>query len=166
MNYYNILILCAGRRVELVNCFKNAAKKLNIKSVIVGCDCQATAPALYFADKICLLPKISSTYYIDSIIDTCNKNDVALIVPTIDTELILLSRNRKKIESRTKAKVLISNKRVIKICRDKINTQGFLEANGFKVPYMYTEVELDSPSELRYPLFIKPKTVVPVSTHS
>ena len=31
----NILILSAGRRVELVNCFKKAAKKLNIKKAIL-----------------------------------------------------------------------------------------------------------------------------------
>lgn len=139
MDSYNILILSVGRRVELVNCFKNAAKKLNIRSVIVGGDCQDTAPALYFADKTCILPKISSPNYIDSIIDICNQNDIALIIPTIDTDLLLLSRNREKIESRTKAKVLISDERVIEICRDKINTQRFMEANDFKVPHMYTE---------------------------
>lgn len=157
MDSYNILILSVGRRVELVNCFKNAAKKLNIRSVIVGGDCQDTAPALYFADKTCILPKISSPNYIDSIIDICNQNDIALIIPTIDTDLLLLSRNREKIESRTKAKVLISDERVIEICRDKINTQRFMEANDFKVPHMYTEDELDGSQELNYPLFIKPK---------
>lgn len=157
MKSYNILILSVGRRVELVNCFKNAAKSLNINSVIVGGDCQDTAPALYFADKISILPKISSPKYIDAIIEVCSLYDIALVVPTIDTDLMLLSKNKKKIESLTKAKVLISNEEVVKICRDKINTQKYLEANGFKVPHMYTPNELNSSSKLTYPLFIKPK---------
>lgn len=153
---YNILILSIGRRVELVNCFKKAAKKLNIKSNIIAGDCQNTAPALYFVDKMHLLPKISSPYYIDSIIDICNENNVALVIPTIDTDLIPLSENRESIESHTKARVLISDKRVIEVCRNKLKTQNFLEANGFKVPHMYTKNELKDSKKIKYPLFIKP----------
>ncbi len=157
MESYNILILSVGRRVELVSCFKNAARKLKIKSLIVGCDCQETAPALYFTDKKCLLPEISSPNYIDSVINVCNLNDIALIVPTIDTDLLPLSSNKEKIESITKAKVLISDKPVIEVCGDKSKTQSFLEANDFKAPRMYIEEDLDKPQDLTYPLFIKPK---------
>lgn len=157
MESYNILILSVGRRVELVNCFKSAANKLNIKSVVVGCDCQDTAPALYFSDKKCILPEISSPNYMDSIINASKQNNVALIIPTIDTDLLPLSSNKQKIESMTKAKVLISDRRVIEVCRDKSNTQKFLEANGLKAPRMYTDMELDEPKDLTYPLFIKPK---------
>jgi len=157
MDSYNILILSVGKRVELVNCFKDAARRLNINSIIVGGDCQNTAPALYFSDKICILPKISSSEYIDEIIACCNENDIALVVPTIDTDLLLLSQNRKYIESKTKAKVLVSDNHVIEICRDKIKTQKFLLDNGFKAPYLYLEAELEKDVDLTYPLFIKPK---------
>lgn len=157
MKSYNILLLSIGRRVELVECFRSAAKRLGIKSVIVGGDCQDTAPALYFVDKAYILPKISSPNYIDSIINASNQNNVSLIIPTIDTELLLLSKYKDKIERQTNAKVLISSERVIKICRDKIKTQRFLETHGFKVPHMYTNDELNSPKSLNYPLFIKPK---------
>ena len=51
MTEYNILILSAGRRVELVQSFQKAAKRLNIKSNVVAGDCSETAPAIYFADK-------------------------------------------------------------------------------------------------------------------
>ena len=44
---YNILILSAGRRVELVQSFQKAAKRLNIKSKVVAGDCSETAPAIY-----------------------------------------------------------------------------------------------------------------------
>lgn len=157
MESYNILILSVGRRVELVSCFRGAAKKLNIKSIIVGCDCQETAPALYFSDKIYIMPKISDPLYVDSIIDACNQNDISLIVPTIDTDLLLLSRKREEIENRTTAKLLISDEHVIEVCSNKTKTQTFLEANDFKVAHMYTEEELTRPMELAYPLFIKPQ---------
>lgn len=47
MNEYNILILSAGRRVELVQSFQRAARKLNIKSNVVAGDCSDIAPAIY-----------------------------------------------------------------------------------------------------------------------
>jgi carbamoyl-phosphate synthase large subunit len=157
MDEYNILILSAGRRVELVQSFKRAARKLNIKSNIVAGDCSYSAPALYFADRVYKLPRINEPSYIDSIIDACNKENIALIVPTIDTDLLLLSRKKEYIESETKAKLLISDVQVVEICRDKIKTQRFLESNGFKVPKMYTSVELQN-ADVEYPLFVKPKS--------
>lgn len=157
MTEYNILILSAGRRVELVQSFQKAARKLNIKSNIVAGDCSNTAPAIYFADRNCRLPRISDPNYIGSIIDACNKENIALIVPTIDTDLFLLSEKKEFIESKTNARVLISNTQVVGICRDKINTQRFLEDNDFKIPKMYTSEELET-KEVAFPLFIKPKS--------
>lgn len=157
MDEINILILSAGRRVELVQCFQKAAKKLNIKSNIVAGDCSNTAPALYFADRVCELPRINEPNYIESIIEVCNKENISLIVPTIDTDLLILAENKNRIEEQTDAKVLISDISVVKICRDKINTQRFLEENGFGIPKMYTDVELEN-GNIQFPLFIKPKS--------
>jgi len=153
----NILMLSAGRRVELIQCFKKAASKLNIKSNIVAADCSDTAPALYFADKSVKLPRIDDPNYINSIINVCNQEDIALVIPTIDTDLLLLSENKNNIEEKTKAKVLISDPQVIKICRNKVCTQKFLEDNNFGVPRMYTDNELEK-EDLNYPLFIKPNS--------
>lgn len=157
MNEFNVLILSAGRRVELIKSFQNAALKLNIKSNIVACDCSHTAPALYFADRSYKLPRIDEPNYISSIIDACNKENISLIVPTIDTDLLLLAYNKDTIEIKTNAKVLISDIRVVETCRDKIRTQIFLENNNFGTPKMYTYEDI-ADGDVRYPLFIKPKS--------
>ncbi len=153
----NVLILSAGRRVELVNCFKHARDSLGISGQVVAVDCSQLAPALYFADINELVPRISSgERYVASIIDICNHFNISLIVPTIDTELILLSHEKARIESETGARVLISSEKVISNCRNKVNTQKFLEKHGFGVPRMYTEEELAHPENISYPVFIKP----------
>lgn len=157
MTEYNILILSAGRRVELVQSFQKAAKRLNIKSNVVAGDCSETAPAIYFADRKAILPRINEDNYIDEIINVCKREGIRLVIPTIDTDLLLLSEERERIESESGAVVLISSTDVISICRDKINTQKFLEENEFKIPKMYSEEELDS-GEIEFPLFIKPKS--------
>ena len=156
MKNINVLILSAGRRVELLQCFQSAARKLNIKSNVVAGDSSDTAPALYFADKIYKLPLIIEPNYISSIISACEQEDISLIVPTIDTDLLLLAKNKKYIEKQTNAKVLISDLKVIEICRDKTNTQVFLEENHFGTPHIYTDEELEK-GEIQFPLFIKPR---------
>ena len=115
------------------------------------------APAIYFADRKAILPRINEDNYVDEIINVCKREGIRLVIPTIDTDLLLLSEERERIESESGAVVLISSTEVISICRDKINTQKFLEENGFKIPKMYSEEELDS-GELEFPLFIKPKS--------
>lgn len=151
----NILILSAGRRVELVKCFKEAAKIKNIKSNIVTADISMTAPAIYFGDKNYIIPRIGEDDYIESIIEICNKEDIRLIIPTIDTELMIMSENKDSIERKTGAKVLVSDKRVINICRNKKNTNKFFDENGFGVPREIDEKDIKE-ENYKLPLFIKP----------
>lgn len=155
MASFNVLVLSAGRRVELIQAFQKARDRLKIESEIVAADCSGLAPALYFADSSCKLPRIEDPNYVTSIIDICNAKNISVIVPTIDTDLLLLAENKEYIEKKTNAKLLISDLEVVRICRDKINTQKFLEENNFGIAKMYTEKELTS-DDIKYPLFIKP----------
>lgn len=155
MNPINVLILSAGRRVELVNCFKSAAKALGIEGNVLAVDCSRTAPALYFADRGIMLPRIKSGDYVEAIIDICKREHVTLIVPTIDTELLLLAEQKDRIEKQTGAKLLISDIEIIKICRNKLVTQKFMEENGFLMPRLLQTEELKA-EDLPFPLFMKP----------
>ena len=151
----NVLVLSAGRRVELIECFKHAASKLGVSGNVVAVDCSDTAPALYFADKYRLVPRIDSGRYVDAVIDVCREESVSLIVPTIDTELLLLAENKDRIEKETGARLLVSDLSVIRVCRNKLNTQRYMEEHGFKIPHLYTKEELEN-GNVRFPLFVKP----------
>ena len=151
----NVLVLSAGRRVELIKCFKRAASELKVTGNVVAVDCSDTAPALYFADKHRLVPRIDSGRYVDAVIDVCKEESISLIVPTIDTELLLLAENKERIENETGAKLLISDLPVIRICRNKLETQRYMEEHGFKVPHLYTKEELEK-DNIVFPLFVKP----------
>ncbi|WP_026391637.1 ATP-grasp domain-containing protein [Haploplasma modicum] len=154
MKTFNILILSSGRRVELVKLFKEAINELGLKGKIICADASSYAPSLFFSDEKEVIPRIESPTFIETIINISLKHDISLIIPTIDTELLPLSTNKKFIEKSTGAKVLISNENLIKICRDKNKTQDFLEENGFKMPKRFkTEEEI---RENDFPLFIKP----------
>lgn len=64
-----------------------------------------------------------------------------MIIPTIDTELLVLAKNKELIEQSTDAKVMISNLDVIEICRDKKLTSEFLIDAGFSTPKVYDSIE-------------------------
>lgn len=156
MKEINVLILSAGRRVELVQLFKKAALDLKITSKVIAADCSITAPALYFADKKYKLPRINEPRYIDEIIKICKAENVKLIVPTIDTDLLVLSQSKNKIFLESGATVLVSNEKIILICRDKIKTHEFLEKNKFPIPKLYDFSDVIK-KKIEYPVFIKPK---------
>ena len=149
----NILILSAGRRVELVKCFKKAAEEKGNQSLVIAADLSETAPALYFADKYYTIPRIGTEGYLDSIMEICRKEEVGLVVPTIDTELLLLAEKKDFLEEATGAIILISAPEVVKICRNKRESQRFFEENGFLVPRCIEDIYEEG---LTFPVFIKP----------
>lgn len=155
MKEINVLILSAGRRVELVRCFKEARDSLGLKGKVLAADISKTAPAIYHADNHRIIPKISSDEFIEAIITVCKEEKIDLIVPTIDTELEKLSNNKELIEVNTNAKVLVSREEVIKICRDKYSTQKFFESNGFEMPRLIDKKDIEN-KNYKFPLFIKP----------
>lgn len=152
----NILILSAGRRVELVNCFKAARDRLKISGKVFAADMNMTAPALYFADDYYIVPKIGAENYINEIIRLCKENNIALIIPTIDTELCKLAENKEKIEREMQGRVLVSDYDAVSICFNKHSTAIYFEMHGFKYPRVISESDLKG-GNYAFPLFIKPE---------
>ena len=73
--------------------------------------------------------------------------------------------NKRLIEEKTNAKVLISDKEIIEICNDKNKTIEFLQQNGFDLPNTLNEDDLKNKA-YKFPLFIKPKDGSSVLIHS
>jgi len=148
-----LLFTSVGRRVELMQAFKSAAKELNMDLTIYGADLSDTAPALYFCDKKVKTCKIKDENYIPSLIDFCKKEGIDAVIPTIDTDLLILSQNKDEF-AKIGTKVFISDEDKIRICRDKRDTAKFFASIGLKSPMPiddYTKYNLG------FPAFIKPK---------
>lgn len=153
----NILITCAGRRVELVKAFSRARKRLGIGGKTIACDIDATSPALVFADEGRTLPQISDATYIDAIKALIKEFSVSLVIPVIDTELALLASRKEEIFLETGARVLVSSPHVVEICSDKTLTAEFFKKNSIPAPETFPIDENTDLSLLPYPLFIKPR---------
>lgn len=146
-----ILFTSVGRRVELMQAFKNAAERLGEKLEIIGADITTTAPALKFVDDSVVVPRITDSSYIPELKRICGEEKVDALIPTIDTDLLLLSQHRDEFGE---TKVFISSPDKVKICRDKRYTADYFESLGLKSPHPVDDVEYYHGS---FPAFIKPK---------
>lgn len=98
------------------------------------------------------MPPIVSDKYVSVLKDVCVKEQVALIIPTIDPELPLMAEIKEDFLI-INTKILISDGKVIKTCRNKINTCHFFQKLGIATPRTYTALK-DVPN--KFPVFIKP----------
>lgn len=146
-----ILITSIGRRVELIQAFRSAAEKINLKLSIVGADVDYSAPALFFCDEALIVPRIKEDSYIPFLIEYCRKNNVDALIPTIDTDLIKLAKSK---DSFGRTRVIISDIEKVSICRDKIRTAGYFHSLGLRSPDTIEDVGKYCGG---YPAFIKPR---------
>lgn len=148
-----ILFTSIGRRVELVQSFRYAAEKLDVRLTIIGADITHTAPALSFCDETKIVCGIKESDYIPQLISICVNDKIDCLIPTIDTDLLLLSENKEKFET-IGTKVLISATDKVSLCRDKRLTADYFTSLGLKSPL---PVDMVEKYKLGYPAFIKPK---------
>ena len=73
---YNILCCNVGRRGRLMLDFR---KTLSGKGNVIATDNWSVAPALFLADKQYVVPKITDSSYIETVLDLCKKEDIKAI---------------------------------------------------------------------------------------
>ena len=146
----NVLVLSAGRRVELVQTFQGALKLHFADAKVFTTDlrpelsaaCQVSA----FAFKA---PRVTEKGYIDYLLELCIENNIGLVVPTIDTELQVLADNREHFEAEG-IHLIISSVDLISVCRDKRKTAETYAGLNISQPEIYDK------NDIKFPCFCKP----------
>ena len=133
MKTLKLLFTSVGRRVELVQAFRKAADELETNLKIIGADITTTAPALFFCDQTVQVCKIKDPNYISELIDICEKEQVNVLIPTIDTDLLLLSQYKDQFQ-KIGTVVMVSEENKIKVCRDKRFTAAYFHSVGLNSP--------------------------------
>lgn len=146
----NILITSAGQRVALVRNFQETLRRYFSDGKVYTTDMNPKlAPAAYVSDGCFEVPRCTSDDYIETLLTICLSNGIGMIVPTIDTELAILSAN-KEIFTKYDIFVSVSDYDFIMMCRDKRNTGKFFEEHGIRVP---KAIDKYHPT---FPMFAKP----------
>lgn len=147
---HNIIITSAGQRVALVRGFQETVKRFFPDAKVFTTDMNPRlAPAAYVSDQCFTVPRCTSEDYIETLLTLCLENSIGMIVPTIDTELAILSAN-KDIFAKQGIFVSVSDYDFVMKCRDKRNTGVFFEKHGIRIP---KAIDKYHPT---FPLFAKP----------
>ena len=146
----NILITSAGKRVVLVQIFQQTLKDLGLEAKVYTTDMKPMmAPACIVSDGGIKVSPCTAEGYIDELIQICQDKNIGVIIPTIDPELIVLAKNRQRF-SEMGVEIVLSEEAFVKACRDKRQTQLYLQEIGIEVP---KAVDKYHPT---FPMFVKP----------
>ncbi len=148
-----ILFTGVGRRIELIQAFRNAALVLHKELKIGGADMAGTAPALAYCDFTRKVPAMKDPDYIGELLRICREDGIDLLIPTIDTDLLVLSENKERFEA-AGTRVMISAPEMVRVCRDKNNTSQFFVDCGLHAPMPVHDWK---DYKGGWPAFIKPK---------
>lgn len=146
----NILLTSAGRRVTLLNAAKETLKTFSPSSSVHAIDLNPSmSAACQIADSASIAPHVTDPSYSNFLLEYCIKNQICLVIPTIDTELSILAQLKKPF-SQYNITLAISDKTICDIFYLKRSTHDFFKAHGFNTP---TIVSPDA--ESTFPLFAK-----------
>ena len=145
----NILITSAGRRVSLLKGFIKASKDFDTKSEVFTTDLNPfeSSPTSHFAHKSFKIGFFNEPNYVDDLLKICLDNKVKIVVPTVDTELLLLADARLKFKKHG-IHIIVSDSELVTTLDDKFKTNDFFNSLGIKTP------EILNKDNLHFPVFL------------
>ncbi|MFP8953872.1 ATP-grasp domain-containing protein [Natrialbaceae archaeon A-arb3/5] len=153
----NILVTSSGRRSYLIEYFKES---LDDSGMVFAADHDPLAPVFDDCDQGFVVPSFDDDEYIRTIRDICKENEIDLLVPTNDYELMDFSEAKKSFQE-VGTEVLISESRCISIALDKVSTYEFLTSHDIPTPFTTPNLneikkKINS-NEVEFPIIIKPR---------
>lgn len=148
----NILILSCGTRNKLVSFFRESKE---YERVIVT-DCSEQAPALYVADKYYIVPRMNQDGYFDTLLQICKDEDIDVMLPLQEEELLLIAKNREIFEKVGVTPIVSEYEKVV-LCKDKYALNSWLNEKGIPaIPTMLAKDYLENNEEVK-DIFVKPR---------
>lgn len=148
-----ILVTCVGSGVG-----QSVIDSLNLQRDfrIIGCDGNPNVYAHSFCDKLYVVPSLYSEGYTDYILKLCLENQVDVVIPGHDHELVIFAKEYDKFKSNG-IEVIVSEPKLIAISRDKQEWYDFFTPLGCKiVPTVSVKEFLKSPDTDILPAIVKP----------
>ena len=147
----NILLINPGRRDYLVKYFLDLRKRFKIRLFLI--DPNKNIPSFKVSKKtynfICPIAKKKKKFskFLRGFIF---KHNINFVFPLSEHEQDVLASEKKFYEKRN-VKLIISNKEIIDICKNKIKTYKFLKKNNIKFPKILAAKDVDK----NFPVLVK-----------
>ena len=146
----NVLITSAGKRVVLVQIFQKEITAFDVAGKVYTTDMNPQmAPAGIISDGCLQVSRCTSEAYIGELLHICKEKNIGVIIPTIDTELLILAENVQRFQNEG-VSIAVSDGSFVRTCRDKRLTA-----------LLFSQLHIDVPKEIdkfhpKYPMFAKP----------
>ncbi len=152
----NILFCSVGRRGRLLMNFRES---MNGCGQIVATDNSPIAPALFFADKTHLVPRITAPDYLEKVFEICVEEGIKAVTTLIDPEIELIAGHRQEFLDKGILPLCPADW-TAHLCFDKYEMFKHLTAKGVRTVLTYNSIEgLKeglAKGEVKFPVFMKP----------
>ncbi len=150
----NVLLTCAGQRVDMVGAFRAALSEEGLGGIVVAADLNPLSPALYAADERVIALPVSHRDYIRSLLELCHEQAIRAVIPLTDLDQRLLGEARDAFAA-AGATVIASDPEVSDRCGDKYAAARFFEANDIPSPRTWLPDDLPPAAEIPFPVLVK-----------
>jgi len=118
---------------------------------VVGVDCDPYSFGLYNLEESYLIPKANDHSFLDSFLSLISDKKIDAILVGPEEELLILSKNKDKIEAKG-ALLLSPSFSSVNICVDKLAWHNFLNSKMIPTPDIF-----EDKSSAEFPCIIKPR---------
>ena len=151
----NVLLTCAGQRVDIVRAFHAALRGGAHNGRVLVSDLDPLSPSLFAADQVVELPAVSDPGYGAAVAAVCRREGVGAVLPLTDLDPVVLAEAAGAIRD-AGAQVFLPSPEVALGCQDKWECHLMLERLGLPSPPTWLPDEVD-PAGLPYPVLLKPR---------
>lgn len=102
------------------------------------------SPGLWMVGERFLSPPVSAPEYLRHLVQRLKSEKIDVFIPTVDSEIELVARNLKRIQSESGSDVLIGNQEAVLACSDKWLTYQMLTSLEVNTPW--TRLANDAPA--------------------
>lgn len=154
-----VALSSAGRRVELMSCFRQDAAELGLDVRVLALDSDPDlSPACLLADGAYRVPPCTDEAFIPFLGDLARDVGIDVLVPTIDTELPAFAASKEHLERQCGVGLVVAaSPEAVRLARDKYELMRTLSDGGIPVPLTVRATDAwRRRRELQGPVILKP----------
>jgi carbamoyl-phosphate synthase large subunit len=151
----NVLLTCAGQRVDIVRAFQAALAEGPYDGRVLVSDLDPLSPSLFAADAVVDLPRVDDPGYGAAVAEVCREEAVRAVLPLTDLDPVLLAEAAPMVQA-AGAAVLVPDPEVAFGCQDKWACHELLSRLGLPSPPTWLPADVDH-AALPYPVLLKPR---------